>query len=162
MTRRESQLLDPHAREAPSVTDMDQTPENPPSTRQASRELRVPVALVARLARLVGQAMEHRPEALAPYINAAEQSGQAYASQLLWSEITHEEQGVAEVWSRIRRGDVNDPITLRHAFMLLLALDGWSRVKECDHPGCRRTFADATNAVSRRRCSRHARHPPRA
>ncbi|WP_150460803.1 CGNR zinc finger domain-containing protein [Nesterenkonia ebinurensis] len=141
---------------------MDDSPENRPPTNQAARKLRVPVALVARLAGIVGQAMEHRPETLAPYLNAAEQSGQAYASQSLWCEIAHEEQGVAEVWSRIRRGDVSDPIAARHAFMLLLALDGWSRVKVCDHPRCRRAFADATNAVSRRRCARHTRQQSRA
>lgn len=155
-------MLDPHAREDPSVADMDQLPADHRPAGHAARELRVPVALVARLAGLVGRAIEHQPEALTPYLNAAEQAGQAYASQLLWFEIARDEECVAEVWSRVRHGDVDDPIAARHAFMLLLALDGWSRVKVCDHPGCRRPFADATNAVSRRRCTRHARHPSRA
>ena len=53
MTRREGQLLDPRTRADPSVADMDKSPERVPPIRQVARELRVPVALMARQAGLV-------------------------------------------------------------------------------------------------------------
>ncbi|MCP2169252.1 hypothetical protein [Goodfellowiella coeruleoviolacea] len=139
--------------------------QSQPTDQHANRvqrgELHVPVALLARLAAIVDHAVERHPLVFTAYAATAENSGRAQAAQQLWSDLTRSDSPVADVWNRLRHGDVEDSTTAHHALMILIALGGWDRMKRCDRPDCHRAFADATNAVSRRRCAVHAR-PRRA
>lgn len=121
----------------------------------------VPIVLVKQLAKFVQRAMELQPLTLRPYLDTAEQSGQDFSSKALLLANADAEVPLAETLKRMRDGDVNDPTVLRYAFMLLLVLDGWSRVKVCDQPRCHRIFVDGTNTKSRMRCAIHIRRRPR-
>lgn len=119
------------------------------------------MSFVAWLAGLVGRAMEEQPDTFAPYLAAGKGAGADAASQLLCRDIADSASELTVAWSKVRHGLVDDEATARHAFLLLLATDGWSRIKQCQHPDCHLSFADATNARTRRRCRRHTRRHAR-
>lgn len=117
-------------------------------------------AVVTRLAAVASTGVDARPEAVADYVEAL-LSGKD-PTTLLWQDLVRSGRPVPAKWDALHFGWVDDQVALRHALLLLVAFDGWGRLKTCARTRCRRPFVDATNAATRTHCALHLRHRGRA
>lgn len=117
----------------------------------------VPSGSLLRIAALVDVAARRHPELLAQYLAALE-TGEALATLMLWRDLARDRCAVAATIG-FRSGDAATNTSARLGLLLLVALDGWRRVKTCCRAGCTSGFVDPTNGGTRRNCAAHLRHP---
>lgn len=127
---------------------------SPPSPARAGRGLDARTSEVVRLAALLAVEADKRPDILQRYITLLPDG--AAALERLWKDLARAPTTPTSGW----RTGWQEPLAtdeFRHLLYLFVQLGGWHRVKVCSNTHCGRPFLDASNATSRRSCSRHIR-----
>lgn len=112
-------------------------------------------ALAVQVAQQLAAQHAGQPQCLASYSDQLPDTEAALA--LLWSDLCKGPPPVP--WFETQSHSL--PLTdqqARHLLLFLIHLDGWKRVKQCQHSNCQRIFIDASNPVNRRWCDLHSRH----
>ncbi len=79
------------------------------------------------------------------------------ALALLWLDLGR--AGPPRPWAEAGTGfDPRTEEEAHHLLLLLVQIDGWQRLKRCNHVKCQRVLIDASNPVNRKRCDLHSRH----
>lgn len=109
------------------------------------------LGVVVQLARLTAVGVDRHPALGGRYLAARHRHHDA--TGLLLSDLVR--AGPTPHSWRLDPGNVEDAATTRHVLLLLVAFDGWQRLRCCSRPGCTRPYIDASNALTRRYCVDH-------
>lgn len=115
----------------------------------------VRVPTVQHWAALVAPVVDNDPSWVEPYL--AVLPDEASALDLLWADLVTQTLPASECWAD---WDADQGIHLeaaRHAMYLMVAHDGWQRLKRCARDGCSAPFVDRSSGQRGRACVQHRR-----